>query len=110
MAINITRTNLVLAPDPSRVLLRSFVPGGAQRMRAIAGRILAIPEESVGALLEQATAEFAARHQGLRGLFLERFEQVSEFLPTGTAPTEDRRLLIGAYFLTEYSVESAALI
>ena len=109
MAINITRHNLVLAPDPSRVLLRSFVPGGPHRMSAIAGRILAIPEESVGGLLEQVTAEFATRHQGLRGLFLERFEQVSEFLPTGAAPTEDRRLLIGAYFLTEYSVESAAL-
>lgn len=108
-AINVTRTNIVLTPDPSRVLLRSFVPGDAQRMGAIAARILAIPEERVTALLHQVTVEFNHRHQGLRGLFLERFEQVREFLPTESTICESRRQLIGAYFLAEYSVESAAL-
>ena len=107
--INLTRTNIILTPDPSRVLLRSFVPGDEQRMRSIATRILAIPEHHVSALLDQVTEEFARRHQGLRKLFAERFEHVREFFPPEAAISEARSLLIGAYFLAEYSVESAAL-
>src|SRR5207247_2250801 len=41
--------------------------------------------------------------------FRERFEQIHELLPAGEELSEQRRLLIGSYFLAEYSLESAAL-
>ena len=107
--INVTRTSIVLEPDPSRVLLRPFVPGDSLRIRGILCRILAIAEEQVGPLLAQISAEFANRHANIHARFAERFEQLSELLPPGATPTVPRQLLMGAYFLSEYSVESAAL-
>src|SRR5213078_1020780 len=49
------------------------------------------------------------RHQEIRTLFLERFDQVRDLMPADEHLSEQRRLLIGSYFLAEYSLESAAL-
>jgi len=109
MSIPITRTPLILAPDQSRVLLRQFSPGDSERAASVIARIMSIPENRVPALLEEICAEFSPRHEGIRSLFLERFEQVRESAPEGAEFSAGRRQLIGAYFLAEYSLESAAL-
>lgn len=109
MSIHLQRTATILNPDQSRVLLRPFNPGGPERVARIIARIMALPEERVGPLLDEVSAEFCQRHQELHKVFLERFEQVRESLSPGQDLTEKRRLLIGSYFLAEYSLESAAL-
>jgi predicted GH43/DUF377 family glycosyl hydrolase len=109
MSIHLKRTATILNPDQSRVLLRPFNPGGPERVARIIARIMALPEERVGPLLDEVSAEFCQRHQELDKLFLERFEQVSESLSPDQDLSEKRRLLIGSYFLAEYSLESAAL-
>ena len=109
MAIHVKRTSTILNPDQSRVLLRPFNPGGPERVARIIARIMSLPEDRVGPILDEVTAEFSQRHQNIRGLFLERFEQIRDQLPTDQELCEPRRLLIGSYFLAEYSLESAAL-
>src|SRR5579863_846404 len=109
MSPHVTRTTTVLKPDQSRVLLRPFDPGDSQRNGKIIGRILAIPEDRVSELLDGVSADFSQRHQNIRAVFLERFEQVRDLLPAGEEVSEQRSLLIGSYFLAEYSLESAAL-
>ena len=108
-SIHVRRTPTILAPDQSRVLLRPFSPGGPERMGRIISRIMSLPEDRVGLLIEEISAEFSQRHQQICSLFLERFEQVREMLLTDEKLSEQRRLLIGSYFLAEYSLESAAL-
>ena len=108
-SIHVTRNSTILRPDQSRVLLRPFSPGDSQRVGSIIARIMSLPEERVGVLLNEISAEFSQRHQQIRHLFLERFEQVREMLLTDEELSEQRRLLIGSYFLAEYSLESAAL-
>jgi predicted GH43/DUF377 family glycosyl hydrolase len=109
MTIGIKRTATILRPDQARVLLRPFSPGGPERIARIVARIQALPEESVGPLLDDVCSEFSERHQHIRTLFLERFEQVRGLARAGEEVSEPRRLLIGSYFLAEYSLESAAL-
>jgi predicted GH43/DUF377 family glycosyl hydrolase len=109
MSIRVKRTPTILKPDQSRVLLRPFSPGDAQRVSRIIARIISLPEDRVGPLLDEVSAEFSQRHQQIRKLFLERFEQVRELMLTDEELSEQRRLLIGSYFLAEYSLESAAL-
>ena len=106
--MHLKRTATILNPDQSRVLLRPFSPGGPERVAGIVARIMALPEDRVGELLSEVSAEFSQRHQNIRNLFLERSEQVLESL-AGETISESRRLLIGSYFLAEYSLESAAL-
>jgi predicted GH43/DUF377 family glycosyl hydrolase len=108
-SIYLHRSPTILKPDQSRVLLRPFIPGDSQRVAGIVCRIMSLPEERVGVLLAEISAEFSSRHQEIRKLFLERFEQVRETLWTDQELSEERRLLIGSYFLAEYSLESAAL-
>jgi predicted GH43/DUF377 family glycosyl hydrolase len=109
---HLTRTHIVLNPDQSRVLLRPFNPGDYERTDRIVSRILSLPEENVGVLLNEISAEFSERHQHIHQRFLERFKQVREMgLPALSKGdlSEQRQLLIGSYFLAEYSLESAAL-
>jgi predicted GH43/DUF377 family glycosyl hydrolase len=108
-SIHVTRTRTALRPDQSRVMIRPFNPGGEERTRRILARILDLPETDVLSLLNEVLAEFSARHQKIGDLFLERFEQVRHLLPHGTEPSETRKRLIGSYFVSEYSLESAAL-
>jgi predicted GH43/DUF377 family glycosyl hydrolase len=109
LAIPLKRSTTILRPDPSRVLLRRFDPGDAERISGIILRIMAVPEEMVGPLLERVYADFAQRHFNLQQRFLNRFEEVEALLPEGAACSLQRRLLIGSYFLAEYALESAAL-
>jgi predicted GH43/DUF377 family glycosyl hydrolase len=109
MPIHVSRTTTILEPDQSRVLLRPFNPGNPQRIAGIIARIMALPEDRIGPLLNQVSAEFSQRHHQIRKLFLERFEQVHELMQTEGNLSDQRRLLIGSYFLAEYSLESAAL-
>ena len=109
MSMHLKRAATILKPDQSRVLLRPFNPGDSERDGGIVGRIMSLPEGQVGALLDGISAEFSKRHQEIRKVFLERFEQVRELLSADEEISEERRLLIGSYFLAEYSLESAAL-
>ena len=109
MSIHLKRTTTILKPDQSRVLLRPFTPGDSQRVGGIVDRIMLLPDEQVGALVDGISAEFSRRHQDIRKVFLERFEEVHELLSADGKISEPRRLLIGSYFLAEYSLESAAL-
>jgi predicted GH43/DUF377 family glycosyl hydrolase len=107
--MHLKRTDTILYPDQSRVLLRPFSPGGPERIARIIARIAVMPDDGVGQLVDDVSAEFSQRHHQIRERFLERFEQVRESLATVEEISEQRRLLIGSYFLAEYSLESAAL-
>jgi predicted GH43/DUF377 family glycosyl hydrolase len=109
MSIHLNRTTTILKPDQSRVLLRPFSPGDTERLARIIERILAIPEDDVARLLEEISVEFSKRHQQIHDLFLDRFHQVHGLLLAEEGLSRERKLLIGAYFLAEYSLESAAL-
>src|SRR4051794_23095717 len=107
--MHLKRTDTILYPDQSRVLLRPFNPGGPERVARIVARVMALPEDRVEKLLDGISFEFSQRHQQIRRRFIERFEEVRESLAGVGEISENRRLLIGSYFLAEYSLESAAL-
>jgi predicted GH43/DUF377 family glycosyl hydrolase len=107
--IAVRRTDAVLRPDPLRVLLRPFTPGDVQRLERIVTAIMSISESGVGPLLEAITLKFSERHQQISNSFHERFKQLRQLVSIDQEISEQRRLLIGSYFVSEFSVESAAL-
>ncbi len=107
--MHVTRTGIVLKPDAARVLFRPFTPAGDERPLRILARVLALPELEVSEMLAQVLAEFKTRHQRLLDYFLKRYEFVRHLVPTDQPLSNDRKLLIGAYFTHEYSLEAAAL-
>src|ERR1700733_5896687 len=107
--INVKRTNVTLLPDRARVLIRPFNPTSEQRAIKICARVMALSEEDTNRLLEQTLAEFGNRHLKIREYLKSRYEQVRDFLPSDEKISEERSLLLGAYFTHEYSLEAAAL-
>ena len=108
-SINVQRNGLTLHPDRGRVLIRAFRLANEQRVVNICARVMALSEEEVRLLLDQVLAEFAGRHQQTRDLFMARYERVKQSLLTNQKLSEERRLLLGAYFTHEYALEAAAL-
>ncbi|MFQ3670273.1 MAG: glycoside hydrolase family 130 protein [Verrucomicrobiia bacterium] len=115
----IQRQELTLSPNPRRVLLRPFVPSlvvkpearpeASPRILSLFARVMMLDEEEVRGKLEEVLAEFDDRHDDIRGIFRDRFEQIRPLLPTDRCLTEERSLLLGSYFTNEYSFESSAL-
>src|SRR5882724_952192 len=108
-AIQPQRSNLTLQPDRRRVLIRPFNMLTEERAIKISARVLVLPEAEVRSLLKDVLAEFNERHMKIRDFLQQRFEQVRRWLPTDHELSEERRLLLGAYFSHEYTFEAAAL-
>ena len=107
--MNVTRTGIVLRSNAGRVLFRPFKIMGTERPLRILARVMAMPEVEVVAMLKEVLNEFGARHQRVRNYFLDRFASVENLIPTDRPLSDDRKLLIGAFFTHEYSLEAAAL-
>lgn len=105
----VRRTNIVIRPNAARVLFRPFNQIDEARVVRIFARVMSLRDEEVTQLLEHVMHEFRGRHHRLQQFFLVRFEQMRRFMVTDAPLSEERRMLIGAYFTQEYSVESAAL-
>ena len=116
---NVRRLPVVLRPDPSRVLVRLFLPSAEPncsshseqcRLTRITNRVLRMDQVRVEAELAEVMREFGDRHPDLRAAFAANFATVCTLMqPPPSVPEEARRLLIGAYFTHEYSFEAAAL-
>ena len=109
MSIKAIRTGIVLRPDPTRVLFRPFDLGSTTRTLKIVARVGSMTDEEAEQKLNEVIREFGGRHYKLERFLLNRFEQIKPHLLTDEPLTEDRKLLLGAYFTMEYSLESAAL-
>src|SRR5260221_2826573 len=107
--ITVKRAGVTLNPDRSRVLVRPFRLTSSQRTTNICARVMALSEAEVRELLQEVLAEFDERHQQTRDLLKRGFERVKGALLTNHRLSEDRQLLLGAYFTHEYALEAAAL-
>ena len=110
-----TRSPVRFAPDPHRVITRPFLPGeeifpdGRSRVELIIKRILAMPEREVASTLAATQNQFAHRHIGFSSILERNFAVMANHVDNPNDLSQERRLLIGAYFTQEYSIEAAAL-
>lgn len=135
--IQTERYPLTIHPDPRRVLFRPFFLG-TERTTRILERLLRLTEAEVKRELDLIFQEFRYRHQAVEEYLARRAGEIldagsssgnsgagigaSGFGATGSdgagADTtnagqvylsDERRLLVGAYFTHEYALEAAAL-
>ena len=112
--IPITRSAVQLRPDPQRFIAKPYVPvddgpGETARAERLIRRILAFSPEEARQTLEGVRVDFDGRHDDLDEVFMRGFWAVGHLVPDAVGLTDDRRRLIGSYFLHEYSLEGAAL-
>jgi predicted GH43/DUF377 family glycosyl hydrolase len=103
------RKSIVMNANIGRVITRLYLPSNEGRIRNIIQRVLSLDEHEAVTLLETLLHDFSHRHRYFRERLERNFEQVAGFVPDVDHVSKERRLLIGAYFTAEYSVEAAAL-
>lgn len=106
--MNVERIPLVLTPESRRVLFRPYDTPPHRGVKIVA-RVMSMSDAEADANLAEVVREFAGRHRGLEQLLARRFEQVRRYLVSDADISRARRLLLGAYFSQEYTLESAGL-
>lgn len=105
----VKRKKLKIVGDTSRVITLPHVPSKIPRIKNIINRVLNFSAEEAEAQLEETTFLFGDRHRNLESQLLRNYEKVIEYIPENLKLTDTQKLLIGAFFTMEYSIESAAL-
>ncbi|MDR0849197.1 MAG: glycoside hydrolase family 130 protein [Propionibacteriaceae bacterium] len=101
-----------LTHDPSRVVIRLFLPGestpgSASRTEAVTERVLAMDDDQVDEQARRVLSQFGSRDVGLEEVLRTHAEMVR-----GTdAPeiSDAMTVVLGSVFTAEYAVEGAAL-
>ena len=107
--LEVTRLPVRMAADARRVIARLFVPGGASRIREIIGRVASLGDGEVSSMLATLVTDYRLRHKDIRGIFRQNFVLATANVGIDVQLSDERRLLLGAYFTSEYSIESVAL-
>jgi predicted GH43/DUF377 family glycosyl hydrolase len=114
----LTRQALNLRPNPARVVLRPFKPAteprelnrtDRRRANHIVDRVLALDPQTAAHHLAEVLENFQDRHRNLLASFDARASDMDDVFASHAAFSRTQRLLVGAYFLHEYSFEAAAL-
>jgi len=104
----VNRLPVRITPDPKLTITRLFWAGADRAGRLIA-RIVALDDRQASALLASTMADFGQLHEGLLDIFRGHFGQLARRVHMPEGLTDDKKLLIGAYFTLEYAFASAAI-
>ncbi len=108
--MEVIKQNIKLYADPKAVITRFLQLPGKERISNIIQRIQDLTEEEVVSFLEKTMNEFASRHRNIEGIFEEHFTRINkEYKNDLRSFSEKKKLLLGALFTKEYSIQAAAL-
>ncbi len=114
----ITHLDIALRADPTRVVIRPFVPAdddpvagssGPTRSQRIADRILGLDEKALATETTRVVTDLSERHRNVRKTLMRRFHEVNGIKIEHCTEDPNIATLIGAFFSEEYSFEAAAL-
>lgn len=106
-----------LVSDNRRVIIKLFAPTSVWRLRSVLRRILSTLEPERREILSATLNNFAGRHRDLHRLLVNNFDRLClrlqreeqfDMLLNLQGLEDDDKLLVGAFFSHEYSVEAAA--
>lgn len=111
MPINVRRRDVQFQPDASRVIARFFYTTDARGMELIT-RVMSLTEKEQHETLTQVLRDYSKRHRSISRIFEKHFTRITPLFRQLNIDhsnlTSTQKVLIGAYFTMEYSIESAA--
>lgn len=112
MSIKVNRKPILFTSEPKRVITRFFFPTPESRVESILQKVSKMPDKAAMLVLNQTLRDFSGRHRNVSKIYRKHFEMARQLVKDGiidmSALPEIKQLLIGAYFTSEYSIESAA--
>jgi beta-1,2-mannobiose phosphorylase / 1,2-beta-oligomannan phosphorylase len=111
MPVIVIRKNIIFQPDSSRVIAR-FLYNNEERSLDLITRILSMQEKQQRETLFQVLRDYSKRHRSISRIFENNYNRlVPLFSKLNIDPAKlstAQKVLIGAYFTMEYSIEAAA--
>src|SRR3954447_18135472 len=111
MPVIVIRKNIIFQPDSSRVIAR-FLYNNEERALDLIKRILGRPEKEQREALFQVLRDYSKRHRSISRIFENNYTRLLPLFPKinvdPTTLSTAQKVLIGAYFTMEYSIEAAA--
>ncbi|MCL5029647.1 MAG: glycoside hydrolase family 130 protein [Bacteroidetes bacterium] len=105
----VSRLSKRFSPNPERVILQFLNPGSEQRIKNVIERVQSLSESEVSHLFEKITHDFSFRHLNFKHKLIENYNRIEKYLSQSKNYSKERKLLLGAYFSKEYSIEAASL-
>jgi len=102
------KTDIKIKPNTKRVILQELSVNET-RTTNIINKILELSETEVSNILKKIQNDFSLRHRNLDDKLLHNYIEISNTIEDSDSLTSEQKLLLGAYFSKEYSVEAAAL-
>lgn len=108
--MKVTKNPIKLYASAKAVITRFLYLPGRDRVKNIIERVDKLDEKEVNDALDKVKTDFAHRHRDLEKILLDHFTRVCDQLDADISHFSiPRRLLLGAFFTKEYSIQAAAL-
>ena len=108
--MNIIKTPIRLYASPKAVITQFLNLPGENRISNIIRRVKDLNEDQVECILEKVMKDFAGRHRNIGETFKDHFNKINELYRDNLLLfSESKKLLMGALFTKEYSIQAAAL-
>ncbi len=108
--MKVNKSSIRLYASAEAVINKFLYLPGKDREKNIIERIKNFSEAEVHKCLAGVMKDFAARHRNIEDVFLEHFNKVSkQFEEDISWFSDSRKILLGAFFTKEYSIQAAAL-
>src|SRR5665213_2941029 len=108
--MKIKKGAIKLYVNPNAVITQFLQLPGDSRVMNIIERVRKLTEDETKSLLEKVMRDFSKRHRNISRIFTDHFKRIkNRYANELLSFSEDKKLLLGAYFTKEYSIQSAAL-
>ncbi len=102
------KTDIKIKPNSKRVILQSLSMNEG-RTKNVINKILQLSKIEVNDILKKVQNDFSKRHINLDEKLLQNYTEISDTIGDSNSLSIEQKLLLGAYFSKEYSIEAAAL-
>jgi beta-1,2-mannobiose phosphorylase / 1,2-beta-oligomannan phosphorylase len=111
MQVSVKRKNIKFLPDASRVIAR-FLYTDDKRAVSTIRSVQKMSESEAAVTLNQVLRDYSLRHRNISKIFERHFNKIAHLMVHLNINPESlnfsQKILIGAYFTMEYSIEASA--
>ncbi|MBL4888230.1 MAG: hypothetical protein JKZ03_07265, partial [Flavobacteriaceae bacterium] len=110
--MKINRSTTRIKANHNRVIINHLSLGADNsigRVQRLISQVLSFSEEEIEVLHEEIMSSFNKRHRKFEYYVEKHFKKIESGIPQGTELSPKRKVVLGAYFSKEYSIQSAAL-
>jgi len=108
--MKVTKNPIRLYPTAKAIITQFLYLPGKHRIKNIVKRLEKLDEKEVNEVLQKVMKDFSSRHRNLKETFLNHFKRINnQFAEDLLNFSPQKKLLLGAFFTKEYSIQAAAL-